>query len=104
MLPHQSHKTKASQRKSKRTPIGWIFANSAIGSIGVLALNLAVKLGPASLVNALRGVQYAAIFVIALIFAKTFPQLLQEELTHQTIRQKLLGIVIIGGGIALLTQ
>jgi drug/metabolite transporter (DMT)-like permease len=104
MLPYRTNGAKKSKRKTKRTPIGWIFANSAIGSIGVLALNLAVKLGPASLVNALRGVQYAAIFIIALIFAKTFPQLLQEELSHQTIQQKLLGIAIIGGGIALLTQ
>ncbi len=103
MLPSTTN-SKKTKRPVKRTPIAWILANSAVGSIGVLALNLAVKLGPASLVNALRGVQYAAIFIIALIFAKTFPKLLQEELTHQTIQQKLIGIVIIGGGIALLTQ
>ncbi len=103
MVPHKTNVKKAG-KTTKRTPIGWILANSALGSIGVVALNLAIKLGPASLVNALRGVQYAAIFIIALIFAKTFPKLLQEELSHASIRQKLLGIVIIAGGIALLTR
>ena len=104
MLPHRSIMGRKTKNKPKRTPIGWLIFNSAIGSIGVLALNLAVKLGPASLVNALRGVQYAAIFIIALIFSRTVPQLLQEELSQSSINQKLLGIVIIGGGIILLTR
>jgi hypothetical protein len=71
--------------------------------LGVIILNLALKLGPASLVNALRGLQYVGIFIIALLLSRIYPKLLKEEMTAQSMRQKLAGIAIIGTGLALLT-
>lgn len=79
-----------------------VFVNNLLGSAGVVVLNLALKLGPVSLVNALKGLQYVGIFLIALLLARPFPKLLKEELTAQTVRQKLLGIVVIGFGLGLL--
>jgi uncharacterized membrane protein len=80
----------------------WLFINNLIGSAGVIILNLALKLGPVSLVNAMKGLQYVGIFVIALLLGRTHPKLLKEELTGQTIGQKLLSIILIGLGVGLL--
>ena len=66
-----------------------VFANNILGSAGVIVLNLSLKLGPVSLVNALKGLQYVGIFLIALLLAHPYPKLLKEELTAQTVRQKL---------------
>jgi drug/metabolite transporter (DMT)-like permease len=79
-----------------------VFANNLLGSAGVIVLNLSLKLGPVSLVNALKGLQYVGIFIIALLVAHPYPKLLKEELTAQTVRQKLLGIVVIGLGLGVL--
>jgi uncharacterized membrane protein len=80
-----------------------ILFNTIFGGLGVIVLNLALKLGSASLVNAMRGLQYVGIFLIALLLGRVYPKLLREEMTAQSMRQKVLGIVIIGIGLALLT-
>jgi uncharacterized membrane protein len=81
----------------------WILFNSVFGGVGVIVLNLALKLGPASLVNALRGLQYVGLFLIALLLSRVYPKLLREEMSAQTMQQKLLAIGIIGLGLALVT-
>jgi len=80
----------------------WIFVNNIIGSVGVIVLNLAFKLGPVSLVNALKGLQYVGVFIIAVLLARTYPKLLREELSAQSVRQKLLAIGAIAIGVGLL--
>lgn len=89
--------------RPKPNPVRWIVGNAIIGGVGVLALNLALKLGPASLVNAARGVQYAGVFAIALALAPHSPKLLHEELSAQTVQQKLLAIGLIAAGIVILS-
>jgi uncharacterized membrane protein len=80
-----------------------ILFNSGFGSLGVIVLNWALSLGPVSLVNAMRGLQYAGLFVIALLLSRVYPKLLKEEMSAQSMRQKVAGIVLIGVGLALLT-
>jgi drug/metabolite transporter (DMT)-like permease len=81
----------------------WILANAVLGGTGIVCINLALKYGPATLVNALKGLQYTGVFVIALLVSRHYPKLLKEELSGQTMRQKLLAIVVIGVGLSLLT-
>ena len=68
-----------------------------------LALNLALKLGPVSIVNGLKGLQYVGLFVVALVLSRWLPRLLSEELSGQSLRQKLVGIAVIGAGLFLVT-
>lgn len=89
-------------KPTKKTPIHWVMVNSAIGGVGVLALNISLSLGPASLVNALRGVQYAGVFLLAIVMSKLLPKLMKEELSVHTIEQKMAAIGLIGVGIGLL--
>ena len=81
----------------------WIVANAILGGIGVLCINLALKYGPVSLVNALKVLQYAGVFLIALVVSRYRPKLLKEEMAGQTMRQKLIAILVIGAGLGLLT-
>jgi drug/metabolite transporter (DMT)-like permease len=81
----------------------FILGNSVLGGIGAVSLNLAISLGSVTLVNALRGLQYVGVFVIAVALSRFVPKLLKEELTGQTMEQKLAGIGLIGAGLALIT-
>jgi drug/metabolite transporter (DMT)-like permease len=79
-----------------------IVVNSILGGVGAFGLSLAINLGSVTLVNALRGIQYAGIFVIALALSTFEPKMLKEELSGQTMRQKLIAIGIIAAGLGLL--
>lgn len=93
---------KSEQPDEEKVHVGWIIGNSALGGIAIIILNLAIDLGSPTFINALRGVQYAGVFVIALLLAKKYPKLLDEELTRATITQKIAGILLIINGVTLL--
>jgi len=100
------HKKKSSKKPAKRPSRSGqmlVLFNTVFGGLGVIILNLALKLGPVSLVNAMKGLQYVGIFLIALLLSRTYPKLLKEEMTAQSMKQKVAGILIIGAGLALLT-
>lgn len=98
------NKTKSKKKKKNQTSsqVKWIFANSILGGVAVMLLNLSIDLGSPTLVNALRGVQYAGVFLIALLLAKKLPKLLEEDLSRKSITLKLSGIALIIGGVVIL--
>jgi hypothetical protein len=85
-----------------KTHVGLIFSNAAVGSIAAILLNLALDLGSPTIVNALRGVQYAAVFVIVLLLSRALPNLLDEQLNRSIIVLKLSGIVLVANGVVLI--
>ncbi len=93
----RSHRLNRSQ-----TQIIWIIGNTALGGIAIILVNLAIKLGSPTLVNAFRSVQYSLVFIIALGLARKHPQLLAEQLSEKTITEKVLGIVLVMVGVTLL--
>ncbi len=98
LLPNK--KTTAKRQKSHGG--GWVIANAIIGGVGVVAINLALQQGPASIITAMAGIQYAGILLIAISLSRYQPQLLKEELSTQSLEQKLLAITIITVGVVLL--
>lgn len=83
-----------------------LFFLTRIGSgvAGLLQL-WAVFLAPLSavaIINALQGTQYLFLFFITLFLSLKFPQILKEEVSSQTILQKVLAILLISSGIAIL--
>lgn len=88
--------------RARKSQVVWIIVNSMIGGLSLISIYLALKLGPPSLVTALRGVQYATVFLIALLLAKRHRQLLDEELSGASMRQKITGISLIAVGIAMI--
>lgn len=91
-----------SKKKSSKSSLPLIIFNTIIGGLAVIIFNLAIKLGNPALVNSLRGVQYAFVFVIALALAKNYPILLDEVLNKKVITIKIMGIILVINGIILL--
>jgi drug/metabolite transporter (DMT)-like permease len=91
-----------SPAKEQKTSKGLVLINQTIGAAGFVLLNIAISRGSATIVNALQGVQYAFIFLLAVILGKKIPQL-KEEYSRNILLQKLLAIILIGAGLAVLS-
>ncbi len=87
-------------RRPKAT--GGIISNKIIGAIGFFFLSLALSRGPATLVNALQGLQYAFLFIIAWVFSIFLPGVIKENLRGKALAQKISGIILVSLGIFLL--
>ena len=100
VIPHGHGAPKA--KKDTKSQVVLIFINSMLGGVAVIILNAAIAQGSPTLVNSLRGVQYAAIFVIAVMLANKHPHLLDEELSKRSVIQKISGIMLVTIGVAIL--
>lgn len=78
--------------------------NQVLGGIAGLTLNYSVKLGSVTLVNALQGTENLFILAITFLFAKRYPHFLKEEFGKGVIWQKLIAVLCIGAGLAILAQ
>lgn len=67
-----------------------------------LIILLAIAFGSATLVNSLQGLQYGFLFMLALIFSRSFPEIFGEDMTKRVIVQKSIATAMIVAGLALL--
>lgn len=89
--------------KSMTIKLGALIAgNKAIGGLAFILLNLAISRGEVSLVNAVRGIEFVFVFIFTLLLSRKFPNILKEEISRTIITRKILAIMIIGAGLALL--
>lgn len=77
-------------------------ANELLALLGEAATSLAVLLAPITLVQVVGGFQPAFVFVYGILLTKFFPRFGSESLSRQRILQKMVGILIIISGSALL--
>lgn len=77
-------------------------ASRIFSGVAPLILLLAISYGSASLVNALQGVQYVFLFVLAIFFSRRWPNIFREDLNRRTLVQKAVATVLIMAGLALL--
>lgn len=90
-------------RKAAGAKGGSLFiANKVLAALAFILLNKAIELGDVSLVNAIQGVQYVFLLGMALLLSKRYPKVLEESLTRAVIIQKIVAIVLISLGLALL--
>lgn len=83
--------------------LGLFFGGQIAGAVGFLTLQYAVSLASPTLVNALQGVQYGFLFIITAVLGRTFPQL-RERLTRPIVLQKVIALVVIAVGLAMLAR
>jgi len=82
---------------------GILFLVSRIfAGLSPLIIIFAISFGSATLVNALQGLQYIFLFILALLFSQQWPDIFEEEMTKSAIVQKSIATVIIIAGLALL--
>ena len=84
-----------------------IFLFSQAGGAGANILqNWAIALAPLAyiaVISALQGVQYVFLLVFAAMISFKFPKILKEEVSREVLLQKIVAILIIGGGLAMLS-
>jgi drug/metabolite transporter (DMT)-like permease len=79
--------------------------NQAAGAAGNILQNWAVALAPLAyvpLVNALQGIQYVFLLILAAVVSSKFPAILKEETSWEIIFQKTLAILLMAAGLAIL--
>ena len=85
-----------------------IFLSSQAGGAGANILqNWAIALAPlacVAVINALQGVQYVFLLAFAALISFKFPQILKEEVSREVLLQKIVAILLIGGGLAMLSM
>lgn len=89
---------------SKRTFL-LVLASQMLGGAAILLQTLAIDLVPIALlafVSALAGTQYVFLFVFVLFLSWKLPHILKEEVSPQVIWQKIISILLVGGGLTLL--
>jgi uncharacterized membrane protein len=79
-----------------------IIFNRIVYLLGVVIYNLAISLGPVSLVSAATGFQSLFVLIFATILTVKFPTILKEEITAQTFLQKTISILMLVIGAALI--
>lgn len=82
-------------------------ATQVFGGVGNFLQSFAISLAPVvflATVNSLRGIQYAFLFIVALLLSYFFPKVLHEELTRKIIFQKTFSILLIIIGLIILVS
>lgn len=80
------------------------FSGQAVGALAELLRNFAVFLVPLfflPFIHALQGIEYVAVFFLAILLSLQLPRILKEEISPAVIWQKLLAIFAIVIGLAL---
>jgi drug/metabolite transporter (DMT)-like permease len=81
---------------------GLAIFNKVFSALAFILLNYAIYLGSVSLVNALQGIQYVFLLMVALFLSKKFPQIIKEQISQGAILQKLIAILFVGLGLGIL--
>jgi len=84
---------------------GLLLLGQTIGGLSLILQYYAVflaKPGQVPLINALEGTRYVFLLFFVFLLGKWKPQLLKEETSREVLFPKILAILLIGGGLALL--
>ena len=86
----------------KKTGSLFVF-NKTLAGVAFLVLNYAIFLGNPALVNALEGVKYVLVLIIAFFLSKKIPTIVKEDTSFLVGLQKVLAIILIFIGMFLLS-
>jgi len=98
-------KAKSLQSKEKKkTGVLFLF-NQVLGGSASLIQNYAISLTPIAylaFLNALEGTKYVFLLIFTLFLSLKFPHIIKEEISKKTIFQKILAVLLIVIGLAML--
>jgi succinate-acetate transporter protein len=89
---------------NKKTQVAFLFAQAS-GGLGNFLQSFAIFLAPVAFlatINSLRGIQYVFLFMMTLFITLLFPKILKEKISRRIVFQKIISIIIIGVGLAIL--
>ena len=82
---------------------GIFITNKIMGGSSSIMLNYALSLGSATLVNSMISLQYVFVLGLIAVVAKKYPQIFGEKLFFWDWAQKIAAILIIAGGMVLIS-
>lgn len=88
----------SSFKNSHRSSKSIFLINKIIAGTGFALLYVAIKLGNVSVVNALLGIQFVFVFLLALIFRNKIPGI-AENIKGAVVLKKISGMVFVGIGL-----
>jgi len=77
-------------------------SSKLLAGFGSLFVHLALSRASASLVQALQGTEYVFLLILTVILSKKFPEVLREKLNGGIILQKIVAVLSIIAGLAIL--
>lgn len=89
----------------KKKTMGIFLLNQVSGAGAGVLQNWAIALAPlayVAVINALQGVQYVFLLIFTVLLSLKFPQILKEEISSKIIFQKIIAILLIGAGLAVI--
>lgn len=89
---------------NKKTGIIFIIAQ-IFGGLANILQSWAIFLVPISylaIMNSMKGIQYVFLFVLVILISSFLPKVLKEEISKKIIIQKIISILLIGLGLAIL--
>ena len=84
---------------------GIFLFDQLMGSGAGLLQNWAIFLAPlayVAIITALQGVEYVFLLIFAVLLSLKFPKILKEKVSREILLQKIVAILLIGGGLTLL--
>jgi drug/metabolite transporter (DMT)-like permease len=94
---------KKKEKENSETGALFIF-NKILGGAGSFLFNYAISLGSVTIVNSLMATEYVFVFIIGLVLSVWFSRIFQEKRDWRIIFQKIIAIVVIGAGLAILAK
>jgi len=89
--------------KTAGTAGGVLFViNKVLAAVSFIALNYSVKLGSATLVNAMQGIQFVFLLGLVILLSHKFPKIIKEEFNRKILIQKIIAVALIISGMAVL--
>lgn len=79
----------------------WYFVNRVISGVGSLLIYYAISLTHPALVDAISGVRYGIIFIVALLLTKFRPRWLKEDFSGWQLVSKTAGVCLVAAGLVL---
>jgi len=76
--------------------------NQLLGALAIVLQSYAISLGNVAFVQAMQGIQFAAVFLLALVATIFVPKLMREYLTHRVVLEKSAALLLIIAGTAIL--
>jgi uncharacterized membrane protein len=94
-----------SQSKREQRSVGvWFMINKVVGALGNICVQYAIFLGSLVAVQALAGIQFAFVFLLAVPLSVRFPVFFQEKLSINDWLQKIFAFALIGLGVYFAAQ
>ncbi|MEK7502881.1 MAG: DMT family transporter [Patescibacteria group bacterium] len=87
---------------SNEKTAAWFFSSKILGAAAVVLQNYGIFLGSVVLVNAMQSTQYLFLLLLAGFLSVKLPKTFKESLDKAAIAQKIISIIIIGIGLAIL--